>query len=798
MLRNHFLATLRNLSRNTRFALVNILGLAVGIAVCLLVFTLIYFEWSTDRFHSNYDRVVRAYTWWEDTPAGVGNKGVSLPFKEAFQAYYGEELKMSALGEVWGQVDITGTDKHFKAESGFVAVEPDFIKLFDFSWVNGNPGEALRKPGSVLLSQGTAEKYFGSWKEAVGQHIQCMDGRMFTVAGIFEDPPVNTDFPFKALFSYADYFAGKPEGEKGWNSTNSNDQCYLLLPKGKTLADVNALMPGFINTLAGARDKYSENDRYSWQSLGEMHYNPYLSGLYGHTVSKNTLLGISLIGVFLLLLACINYINLATAQAFTRSREVGVRKALGGTPAALRRRFLTESFVITLCAVGLGWGLAGLLMPLAASISERPLDFSVAGWLRTAVFLACTLLTVSLLAGFYPSWALSRFNVVEALKSKVGKSPQSAIGLRRSLVVFQFVIAQVFLICVLVVVSQLGYFNKMDMGFDKETSVLLQVPADSLHTRKAFKETLLHTPGIAGTAYSNVAPSSEGSWTSSIFLDGKKISEPNPNIFYTDDAFLSVYEIPLVAGRNIQPADTMKEVVVNQAFLKAAGFGNAYDILGKTITIYEGLAMPVVGVVKNFHSHSFREKVPPLVMTSDLEAARLLNIKIAGGELPKGIEALEQTWKTFFPGKILEYEFLDKKIEAFYTQERRLADVIKICAGIAIFISCLGLYGLILFISAQRTKEMGVRRVLGATVGQICLLFGKDFVKLVGIAFFIATPLAWYAMHRWLQGFAYRIELEWWMFALAGLLATTIALLTVSFQSVRAALANPVKSLRSD
>jgi ABC-type antimicrobial peptide transport system permease subunit len=549
--------------------------------------------------------------------------------------------------------------------------------------------------------------------------------------------------------------------------------------------------------------KSPENkDSHILESLNKVHYSQ-AGNFSGRTISPELIRVLWLIAAFILLIACVNFINLATAQAVNRSKEVGVRKVMGSNKWQLKLQFLAETFLIVITAVALALVLSVVLLPAISKLLAIPLAFNIFQNTSVLIFLFIVTVCVTLLAGFYPSVVLSGFNPIHALKSQLAVKNTKGISLRRGLVVFQFIIAQALIIGTIIIVKQMNYFTSKPLGFDKDAIINVPFPGDSAGISKLdyLRKELSGISGIQNISFSSNTPIEDDNdnWTKFKYNHAAKETD-----FYainkgTDNEYLPTYKLPLVAGRNLQASDTVREFLVNESLVNKLGITNPQEVLNKEISLWDGqLRGNIVGVLKDFHNRSFRAPFAPLLMTTAKNWYSVAAVKLTTQDAATTIRSVEKIWNNEFPDFVFEYKFLDEKIENFYKQENQLSQLYKVFAVIAIFLSCLGLYGLVSFMAVQRIKEVGIRKVLGASAGSIVYLFSKEFMLLIGIAFLIASPLAWYFMHKWLQDYPYRINLSWWIFILGGAASVIIALITVSFRAVKAAVANPVTSLRTE
>jgi putative ABC transport system permease protein len=804
MLRNYFKTAVRNLLRNKSYAAINIIGLSVGIAACLLIFLVVQFELSFDNYHPKKDKIYRVLSEF-DTPEGkFHSSGVPFPVGPQLRIDYPQIEKVAGIYGVNNDqitVEQPGTaPKKFMEERGIFFAEPEFFQMFHFPLLAGDMKTALKEPNTALLSQETAERYFGDWKTAIGKTIKYDNNQVLKITGILKNVPANTDFPLKVVASYETLKKMSVKNNlNDWVSTYSQAYLFAILPPGMSADKFNASLKTFVK-----KHKPAEyvRDGVIVEPVTEMHFDDRFGNFAGRTFGRDIITALTLIGLFLLIIACVNFINLATAQAVNRSREVGVRKVLGSNRSQLATQFMSETAVITLFAVVFAVIIARLTLPLLNDLLKLELGMSIISNPNIILFLLLTTVLVIILSGIYPSLVLSGFNPITALKSKITSKMVGGISLRRGLVVLQFAIAQVLIIGMLIVVSQMDYFRKASLGFDKDAIVNIPIPNDSANRLKleTFRNRLQQIPGIKKITFSMASPSDNGNWSSDFKFDhSTKGTEFGASLKWADTNYFKLYNLPLVAGRVYYQTDTVREVVVNETLVKKLGVRNPQDILGKELNFWDGeMVATVVGVVKDFHVNSLRDPLSAVVLGSWKGMYRQLGIKVDAGTAKQTLASVEKLFNETYPEHVYQSQFLDEKIKNFYQQENQLSQLYKIFAAIAIFISCLGLYGLVSFMAVQRTKEVGIRKVLGATVGKIIYLFSKEFTLLIGIAFLIAGPVAYYVMSNWLQNFTFRIRLGVSIFVIAILLSIVIAWLTVGYRAVKAALANPVKSLRTE
>lgn len=804
MFRNYLKTAFRSLRANKGYSMITVAGLGVGIAVCLVIFLFISYEKSFDTFHSKSARIYRVLTnQWRGpdqepgllsfvpfpTPWVIGH---DLPDWKTSAAYRLDGIQLMPLDKAGNP------EKKFKEKDGVLLVQPAFFSIFDFHLLAGDPARALADRMSVVMTQSTAERYFGDWRRALGRTVKFQDHDVFTVTGIMADVPGNSDFnKVHLLFNYA---IVNTEKSTDWWSIDEEHEVYVLLPEHVSLASADRQLGALVK-------KYQTPDNKNTQilePLSAVHFNVKEYNFSGRTISAERITTLWLIAGFILLIACVNFINISTAQAVNRSREVGVRKVLGSNRGQLRLQFLLEAFLL----VAGGVVLAVLLTVLLTGPIGRTLDMPVSLHLfeqgPVLLFLAATTVVVTLLAGFYPAMVLSGFSPITALKTKLAARSSSGITLRRGLVVLQFVIAQVLIIGTLLVLRQLNYVTHQSMGVDRNAVVAVPFPGDSVSRSKLdyLRDRINAIKGVERVSFNDAVPSAlpgDNWWTDFKFDHATKDANFSVIRKWVDANYLSTYGMKLVAGRNVTTTDSIKEFLINETMARKLGFSDPQKILNHEINLWDGFAKgPIVGVIRDFHPTSMKDSLSAVMM---LNLKRLYNnasIKLDGQDMGGSLAALEKVWSDIYPNYVFEYQFLDDKIASFYEDEARLSLFYQVFASIAIFLSCLGLYGLASFMAAQRIKEVGIRKVLGATAANIVYLFSKEFVVLIGIAFAISAPIAWYFVHEWAQQYVFRIPISGWIFVLGGGMALLIALMTVSFQAIRSAAANPIKSLKTE
>ncbi|HEY4326627.1 MAG TPA: ABC transporter permease [Mucilaginibacter sp.] len=814
MFKNYFKIARRNLVRNKSYAAINVTGLAVGIAVCMVIFIIIQFQNSFDNFHSKKDRIYRVLTEYHHAETANAFYGKDVPFplpmglKTAFPQIEQVAPVFASHDDDLLIPDNNGTVvKTFKEQRGVFYTAPSFFKMFDFPLLAGSYA-SLKDPNNVLITKEIAEKYFGDWKKAMGKTIKLQTGgfifehgtNVLKISGILASIPANTDFQLKVVVAFGTGFTGSYLAKfTSWDEEASDYGCYILLPPNIPADNFNRQLRAYSRKVESPDDKNS----HIVQSLSAVHYDTQVGNYSSKTISHQLLNVLWLIAAFILLIACVNFINLSTAQAVNRAKEVGVRKVLGSNRSQLQIQFIIETFLIVASAVLLAVVITIPALPYISQLLELSLSFDILSNPAIILFLLAVTVIVTALAGFYPSIVLSRFNPVNALKSKLTSNTGKGVSLRRGLVVFQFIIAQALIIGTLIIVKQMDYFMDQPLGFDKDAIINVPFRVDSVRISKLdyIKNQLLAINGVQAVTFSSNTPVENGNdmWSTFRFNHAAKETDFYAITKFADNEYAPAYKLQLIAGRNLLKSNLVKEFLVNESLMKKLGIKNPEDILNKNMSLWhDQMNGPIVGILKDYNDRSFRNDLAPLIITTDNAMYNQAAIKLTTTNISSTLLAVKKIFDKTFPDFVYEYKFLDEKIDNFYKQESQLASLYKIFAAIAIFLSCLGLYGLASFMAVQRIKEVGIRKVLGATTGNIVYLFSKEFIILIAVAFIIATPIAWYYMHQWLQDYAYRINISWWLFAAGGLGAIIIALATVSFQAVKAAVANPVKSLRSE
>lgn len=802
MLRNYFTTALRSLLRQKNTTLINVFGLTIGVAASFILFLLIQHHASFDKFNTHYSRIYRVVTMSDSNTGSFHTPGIPTPLPPAFKLDFPEaEEVVFTQYQAGGLILVPqpdGDNKKFQEERGIVITEPGIFRLFDRNVIIGDVMKALDEPNEAVVSLSLAKKYFDK-EDVVGEVIK-FDEREYKISAVVADPPANTDLPFTLYFSYATI---REENEaKGWGGIWSDEQCYFLLKEGESIDKLRERMPAFY-TKHNPQENYN-NQQFVLQSLADIHFNDEYGNYSYNTVSKPSLVALGVVALLLIVTASINFINLTTAEAVKRSKEVGIRKTLGSSRSQLVWQFLGETSMVTFVAILIAAGLAQLALSFLNPFLELSLAFNLPDNTVFILYVVVLFLGVSLFSGLYPAFVISSFKPAIALKNSMGNKNSSGYLLRRSLVVVQFFISQFLIIATIVLISQMNYFKNKELGFKKDAIISLPIPiqeefsTDSTSSSKmrTLAQQLSRLSGVDRYTLCNTPPSSGSVNGTGFILEGESDEKrKDTQVKTVDSNYIDVFDLKLIAGENIEDIDTARSVVVNRRFAEIAGFTDPKEIVGKRVRIWRRM-LPVAGVVENFHSTSLESEIEPIVLLNRITNYRTLSLRVNPQSFQSSLPQIQELWESTYPDHLFSYEFLDESIRQFYDGQERSSVMLTIFTSIAIFIGCLGLFGLATFMINQKNKEIGVRKVLGASVEGIVFLFSKEYAKLIVIGFVLAAPFAWFVMDQWLSDFAYRIEMSPWIFLTGAGVTLLIAVLTVGYRSLKAATANPVKSLR--
>jgi putative ABC transport system permease protein len=830
MLKQQLRFILRRLGRHKLTTGINILGLTLGVLACLVIYLYVTFEFSYDKFHADRDRIYRVIVSTTKTngshhewpgmppPLAADLRRESTGFS-AVTGLYTDDTKVLVPEKGKPNRIIPAIADGERQHITFA--DSAYLDIFRYEWLAGDPKTALLGPFSVVLTESEAKRYFqnGQPSDWLGRPVVYYDSLTVSVTGIVKDWQQNSDFGFKDLISYntiAHSFLQK--NVDGWNMFGSNVNAYVKLSPGTTKAQAEKQLPAFFD-----RHKQLDNNEKGTlflQPLSDIHFNDKYNDEYGRRAHKPTLYALAGIALFILVIAAINFINLSTAQALLRSREVGVRKVLGSSRAGLVWQFLSETGLIVIAAMVLALLLANPVIAALKGFIPEGVRLHLNDP-NTWLFMGLTIAVTCLLAGWYPARALSSYLPVISLRGQGVQQLNSKSWLRKGLIVFQFTVSLLFIIGTIMIGRQIHFMLNTDLGFNKDAIVNMVLPWDQPKNRKAvLVNELRRLAGVEQISLSTNSPQSSGHGGTAIEYKGRTDTKVDASFNQIDPAYMSLFGLTLIAGRNFTMADTARRgndatasapaqtpfraFILNETAARALGFNHPENAVGQQISSgFGGVLGPVVGVVKDFHSQSLHEKIDPFFFTTQQAAGNLVSVKLSSAAMsPDRVKTLltqlAAAFKKVYPESPYQSRFLEESLQRLYKDDQQTAQIINIAMGIAIFVSCMGLFGLAAFTAAQRTREIGIRKVLGAGVPRLVSMLSREFIGLVMLSTLIAAPIAGWAMSRWLDNFAYHASMPWWIYALAGFAAITIALLTVSFQAIRAATANPVKSLRSE
>ena len=799
MLKHYLRSTTRKLKQNTSYTLINIFGLSLGVLCATAIFLKVRHELSFEDFHHDADRMYRIVMTDHSYGEIEYKPGVPVPLAPALRLDFPEMEEVVLINQNMFSPVVTFNDeqgliqKHME-EGGVALVDSNYFRLFSFEALAGDLNHALDEPYTAVISASTAEKYFGN-TDAIGKVITFDNLFDLKITAVIKDPPKNTEFPGKLVVSSH----LRPEHNRSsdsWGSISSSIQCYLKLKEGINPKALEERFHPFLEKYAG--DKRAEENKLSLQPLRDIHFDMDRPTLAENTISKSSIWSLTIIGIFMLLTACINFINLSTALVFKRGKEVGIRKVLGSGKAQIIGHFMGETALLTLISIFTALAMLPFLLDQLAELMGAELAFPTLGDWQFWGFITLIFVVMTVLSGLYPSWLLARLHPVNAIKNQFSKRYGKGLNLRKALIVVQFALSQALIIGTLVMVLQMDHFYSASLGFDKEAVVEFFLPDQDMNKLGPLKQELLSLSGVENVSFSNSGAASNSTWGSNFYYRPESGEiENQTQVKFADVDYLETYKLRLLLGEDLIEVDsTPNRLLVNEAMVEEMQLSSPEEAIGEYLEFW-GFKAPISGVVSNFHTSSFHRQIEPVVI---LNQPRFYfgAVKLQGERFSDVIPKIEAAWNKAFPAYVFESEFLDKTVQEFYEEEARTTSLFQLFAFIAILIGCLGLFGLVSFMAAQRIKEIGIRKVLGATVGNIIEMFGKEFTILVGIGFVLAAPIAYFSMQEWLADFHYHIDWNLWVFSVAILASLAIAYITVGYKSIRAARANPVESLRSE
>jgi putative ABC transport system permease protein len=798
MFKNYLITTLRSLWKNRSHTLINVLGLSLGISCSLLIFLIIRFELSYDTYHPNRENIYRVVTEFKGENTGY-TAGITYPLPPALRQDFADPkyviiVDANLSNPVIAVTQADGTVDRYKEER-VTFTDPEYFKMFKYEWIAGTE-DALKNEKTVVLTESVAKKYFGN-ESALSKVINFNNEFDVTVTGVVKDPPANTDLPFRIIFSSR--LGANKRGWDGWSGAASSINCYVQLNPTTSEEEFESKMKGWhLKYFTGPEEENGKRREYSLQPLEDIHFNTNFGNFSFRTISRLTLLTLFFIGVVLLLTACINFINLNTVLIINRSKEAGIRKVMGSSRGQLIMQFLGETLMITLISLVISTGLVELAILYITPELGYQLSFDPLSDPATLIFLILLPIVVTLLSGLYPGLTLSAFQPVKALKNKLSGNPGEGLTLRRTLIVFQLMISQVLIVCTIISVQQINHFMAQPLGISSEGVVEFGLPENKPELIRQLRERLQQIPGVHAASMSNTGAVSGNQWGGDAEVSmGDNVVKVNTSVKFADHHYLETYQIALLHGENLIEADTATRFLVNEAFTRALGFKNAAEAIGVPVDIW-GNKSVIRGIVKDFNTNSLRQSLKPAIILCGTRAYYQGAVRLSTRDVKDVMAKIQGTWESVYPNYVFEFDFLDSTIAGFYDGERRNAYLIGLFAGVAIFIGCIGLFGLVSFMARSKTKEVGIRKTLGASVTQVIALFSKEFVLLVSVSFVLSAPLAYYFMEGWLENFEYRIYPGVSTFLIGVALTFIVVLSTVGIKSYKAAIANPVDSLRDE
>ncbi|MEO5681395.1 MAG: ABC transporter permease [Chitinophagaceae bacterium] len=803
MITNYLKIAWRNLLKNKAFSFINILGLSIGIGVCFIIMLFVQDELSYDHFNEKADRTVRIVFKAVMNGGKIYEGNVMPPVAAALKTEYADVEQATRIKQD-GRPKITFGNKTFKDASA-AFVDPNFFRVFSYRFIKGDASTALQLPNTIVITKETAGKFFGNG-EAMGKTLSYGDGGLFTVTGVVEQLPSNAHFHFDMLCSMESVNQAK---DPSWMM--SGYFTYAVLKKGTDYKKLEAKLPGMVEKYMGPQIMQQmgmslSQFRTKGNQLG-FELQP-LTSIHLHSATNYEMEPggdikyvyiFGAIAVFMLLIASINFINLSTASASKRAKEVGIRKVMGSGKASLVKQFLLESVLLTCIALLIATALVQFALPVFNELSGKHLQMGFK--IKPLAALLSLGLLVGLLAGIYPAFFLSSFKPIATLKGRLSASTSSP-GLRSGLVVFQFFISVSLITGTIIVYQQMKYIQSKKLGYDKEQLLVIENSWALGKNEKAFKEQLLKDSRVAHITTSGYKPAGPSFSNNALaYPAGKEDQMMRTLEYHIDEQYIPTLGIEMAAGRNFSPTmpTDSSGILINETAARAFGWGAGaigQKIVRENSSRGKNFAYTVIGVIKDFHFKSLHEAITPLLMVLQPETGLIVKVKTT--DIASLLGTIKEQWQTFKTDEPFSYAFMDELYSKTYAAEQKTGRILNIFAILTIIVACMGLFGLATYTAEQRAKEIGIRKVLGATVTQVTQMLSKEFLKLVLIGCLLAFPLSWWAMHIWLQDFAYRIDISWWVFVLAGITALVIALFTVSFKAIKAALANPVTSLRSD
>jgi putative ABC transport system permease protein len=786
---------LRNLWKHKTYTLINIAGLSIGMASCILIFVFIRYELSFDEQFKNKDRIFRVVTNWSANGEPGGSQGTAIPLSKAVRNDFPQMETVAAIENVNGVMTFKNQlqNANVKENSTVYFAQPEFFKILDFNWLGAKPNVELNQPNTVVLSRQKATSFFGSWQKAIGKVLRFQNNMDLLVTGVFKDMPENSSFPLDFIISYSTF---PDRNSDNWGSVSSHSECYFLLKNGISIADLDGSLKQF-NNKYNKKDDVTNRNFNAFQSIKDIHYNPLYGNFSGRSMEKKEIYGLAIIGIFLMLTACINFINLATAQAVGRSKEVGVRKVMGSGRNQLVVQFLSETLTISLISVLVASALTEVAMPHLQNLFSENISFSVFEHPVIFVFLAVLVVVVSFLAGFYPAMVMSGFSPALAIKNKVTTNNTGGLGLRRILIIFQFSITIILIIATLVVLKQMNYLRQKPLGYNPEAVSFVSMPSDSLDVLKQenFRSRIMSLPGVLNVSFCSISPSSNDISERNFSINGIKNKDFSIRTIHADAQYFDTFGLKIIAGKSLMKSDTTNGYVVNQTFLHKVGITRPGEALGKILGI-QGKKALIVGIMRDFNDLSLHQAISPIAISANRSNYYSMAIKMDSRQMMPVMKEVEKIWNNTFINDVYSATFIKDELNNYYQTEKLMSVLFKVFSAVIIFISFIGLFGLISFVAIQRTKEIAIRKILGASTFELVKMLNGSFLMMVFVANVLAWPIAYIFISKWLSGFVYRTEPGIWPFVAGMVVSMAITLITVSFRSLKTARTNPIDAIK--
>lgn len=805
MIKNYFKVIIQNLIRNKAYSFINILGLSVGLAVCLVIIQYVRFENSYDRFHTNYENKYRVYVEFTYSDGSINRDAANFGTTgEALKDDFPEVKNYVRITPEYGRVVFKLKNQAFEEQKVYYA-DPNMFVFFDYKLLEGDPKTALMESGSVVLSRKSAEKYFGpfdTWTESPLNQVILMNNKEpLKITGIMEDSPGNSHFKSEAIISIKTFFNKNDAPHWDWNDFYT----YIELTPGFDYKVFESKLPEF---LAKYKEKDSQ-DKLRVQPLHEIHLHSNLDYELNPNGSAQTVYFLSIISLLILFIAWVNYVNLSTARAEYRAKEIGVRKVNGASRGEVMFQFLLESFFVNFIALFLAVVFVNIALPVVGEFLGKPLHFSLFDDKQILVYISIVYVAGSILSGLYPAIVISAFKPISIFKTTSSNGARGKSGLRQSLVIFQFIMSSGLITGMLIIENQMQFIRDKELGFNFDKTIVLNAPStlgnDSLFSLnyQRFKDDLVLLPDIENVAVSSALPGK--SHNDIDMAGGLKMVGDDDNVNHTlasfrvDENFVDVFKLKIVAGSNFSKSQLNRDaVLLNRKGSELLGYKNPEEIIGKKMN-YWGREKEIVGVIENYHHKSLKNSFEPTVFRGDIGSMLYITVKMSNNtHTEQTLEEINRIWNARFSSDPFQYFFLDDQVNNQYKADIQFSRIFTVFSGFSIFIACLGLFGLVSYSVTVRMKEIGVRKVLGASLSGIVLLFTKDYVKLLLIAFFIGIPLAHYILNLWVENFEYKAAFSWWLFIIPAITVSILAMIAVSLQVINAALVNPAKSLRNE